>query len=410
MTSQEAHDRAKERLPRFVPVINDICATWKGSQHRSVWWDRYNHMFAADKRSQTLSDVLGPTTIRAGRQLWRATQEAGVSGVLRRWDGPYDFGLRIPEDAIVIRPFMGRGPLLASASNKSVLKTLVRRRNGTCKLDNEIAALKIGMAAGLSASMPEIEADGESEEGVRWMVNELVPNLRPFVKSFPSLLRSQWNRFLRDECLPFLADFYRASGISSRSIENIENDILAQCEVSRLSDLLLPTVNAVIGARPARDVPPIYEAVVHGDLSPAHIHRSTTSWKLIDWGESRRRAISYELFRGPWDQPKSTHPVAASFWAWILGERSSQLHPEMVRRLELAKSVVKNASAESLGDDELRHQIQILNLSESVAVVLKSDESEVRKVMGDTSIVRARNESFSVAVHKLSALSKIRIS
>jgi hypothetical protein len=358
----ESLEKSLRRLPRFVGLINQRCGNWVGARSQLVWWDRYNNVFVAGRESQTSAGILGPLWVRAGRNVSRAVDLGRNQRQLRRWSGPFELGLCVPPDTVIVRPFLGRGPIVASQSAGRVLKLLVRNKYGGCKLDDEVLALRIGRENALTERMQTLLDDGE-EDRIRWMESDFVPNSKPFIQSSGRFFTKRWYRFLSTEVIPFLTEYYSVAGIRVLDYADLLEGAFSRCDSDDRLRIFLPYLEWV-----SRQCPPttanLLEAQVHGDLSSAHVHRTRREWKLIDWGESHRRPVIYEFFRGPWDHPSSTKPRNIAFWKWLSDGNTGLANGAIQERVKLTDELYRELGANGIDQREMRYAILIVMMDE----------------------------------------------
>ena len=358
-------DKSLHRLIDHADIISSVSPTiWEKVAVRSVWWDGVNNVFTPARDNETYDVILGSAWRRSMREhVDRLRYPKSTSS---RWKDHFEVGIPLPADALIIRPFSVKGTVIASRSTGTVLKFMPPRSPVLHKLDNESEALRIATTNGLTHSIPRLLNSGSCSGG-KWMTSTLAPNTRPFVKRFQRLSFLTWRGWLLDHVYPLLAEYYTAAGLTTTSA------------ASRLSKCTLRASNVAISERlgflmeselrKLREIGDIecFSSRVHGDLVPGHVHRSGDSWKLIDWGESRGRDLSFEFFKPYWRSPLSKSERGVSFWNWVSGSAAYQeIHWIVRSEINLARTFYYRYLNTDLSMQELRMIVRISMLEEVV--------------------------------------------
>jgi hypothetical protein len=321
-----------KRVATHADTLEELCALWEQPVVQPpLWWDRYNHILSTERANSLTQHLLGygrmKTTIRA--------LKAARSGQLTRWEGPIDLGLRLPQDAVIVQPYSKRGPVVVSGASGLAIKIV----NSHQDLNNEITALDIAKRNNLSHHTQELVEHGNTSKGAQWMATRIAPNTRyKMSKSLP-IFSSRWKRWLNKEGLPFLCSYYQASGP-----EYLSTETLIAHATSTLNSHVGPDAGILIrfistlSSNKESDCMAVVR--VHGDLDPAHVHQSSDGWKLIDWGESLRNLICYDLFK---DHLHNSAPSQVHFWRWLTGQLPAESTPASVRNsIDLFTSLYKS--------------------------------------------------------------------
>lgn len=150
----------------------------------------------------------------------------------------------------------------------------------------------------------------------------------------------EWSEVLR-RIQPHLLEYYVSRGISYVRAEDYLQDLLLKLNSARamraktphrLELLLRRWEHCLQQLQTMHADEPVFEAFVHGDLEPPNVRRDKSKIRLIDWGNSARRNLFFdvayqEMNRGAtslwqqiqWDLPQSLDKY---FAGWFLSMQS----------------------------------------------------------------------------------------
>lgn len=302
-------------LQKRVGLVNALSGEWE-ARETPLWWHPALGVFSASQDLTTLWRLTSPL----GR-IWRSMRALRQDP--RAWrspEGPYDIGMRLPSDAVIIGVHRSREPLIASSAEGRVLKWIARGRRGENRLRPEVEALQIGTRVDGGVHVPELYAHGDHEGEVDWMFTEYIPNPRPMSTPHETATwRWLWVPWLRREGLPFMWRFYLAAELEALPTSSL-------LDVTQLNGLSGERRRGLFYRERDRadgmgDVP-VIRALVHGDFSPGHVHRDRSGFTVIDWGNSKRDHAFKDVLGIHWRNPGSTRAGAGAFWAWISKERA----------------------------------------------------------------------------------------
>lgn len=394
----------KERLTnlqKFAPLVHSVAHHWDAAI-RPIWWDRLNDVFTTDKRSAAYSAVFGRRMYRTARSLKNWSIKYGL-GNGRRWFGPFNVDLPLPASAMIIRPYQTRGPIVVGPEEGRVLKIIDPRWGHTNKWEREKLALKTAERANLKQFIPRLISEGVSGP-YSWIVSDLKKNETPFVQSFGLISHYMWSRFFLTEVMPVMYKLYTTVGIDEVS----GSDVVAEAEdlVSRYSgaSILRPLLDKVKRIDWADTV--IHESLIHGDICPPHIHRTSNNWSIIDWGEARRDAIVVELLREYWNSPTTEMPFKQQYWEWLRGEVTlDRVSPRLRMDINACLSFESQYMGVSGNSDMLRSRIYVTYLRELMIIFREYrslfDDSDLRALDAD---LGGLPWPVKVGVHKIRAL------
>jgi hypothetical protein len=260
-----------------------------------------------------------------------------------RWVGPFELGLPLPPDTVLLPLPHSRSIVAASTRADLVLKASRRPAEdargrdpdvNSYPLTNEIEALHLAEASGMGQYVPTLVTDGTVQEAgntIHWMLTRVAPNTNPFGGWREPRRRfdPKWRHWLYSQILPVMQQFYTTSGLERVNGEEALHDTLNALQSS--APLPLKQLAALVeAALPSATSPYLVRARIHGDLIPRHVHRHQHGWRLIDWQESERTAIAWELFQFHCQPPYSSSDDHG-FWAWLRGDHDLKTTPVNVR-------------------------------------------------------------------------------
>lgn len=350
--------RSIDRVRHHAPTLQELSSVWAHAEPGPLWWDNYNLLFVRECSRRSTDKLFGHHQLKNVASAFKSVANPSR----RRWEGPFDLGLDLPPDAVIIKSFCKRGPVVASQGEGTVLKLVATDDED---IENEVDALLLARDSRLDHHTQEILDHGTASNGTRWMTSRLAYNDRLKMASHLPLLAALWHRWLQQEGLPFLHTYYRTSGIEVSDYERTREHALAGlAEVEGLD----PLTRRLAGFTTAVTRGSIVTARIHGDLSSSHVHRSKHGWKLIDWGASRRRAVFYELFRPYWGNIKHDSPQHIAFWTWILCDLAPARIPARLRRdIDLFTDFYRRSFNIALSNADLRAHLLCVIVSEAVA-------------------------------------------
>jgi hypothetical protein len=320
----DRYHRSLQRLSRHAPAFAELRGVWEHTDAGSLWWDRYHSVLVRNRSKRATRHLFDSPYLR----VLAGTMRSLRSGELRRWIGPIDRELILPPDAVIVRPYSRWTPVVISPREELVLKLFSSIGS---EHKNEIGALLIAKEHGLDRNTQQIVDHGYTSAGTPWMTSRLAPNIRlKMATHWPGLSRL-WFQWLREEGLPFLSRYYAASGLSSRSFSDARDESIEGLGASGNPDLH-PLLSRLATLSPPSSANTVVTARIHGDLSPAHVHRTREGWRLIDWGDSRQGTVFRELLRGPWDLTGGDTPYSGAFRAWLAGQLPSERLPKPLAR------------------------------------------------------------------------------
>ena len=158
---------------------------------------------------------------------------------------------------------------------------------------------------------------------------ELAPNTRPVFESVlgSSRLFYVWPRLLKSTLLPALQPLHMQDTACIEDAGDWWQACLRGINLTELPvDLqwLAQQVERVVTRRPGS---PVLFGMVHGDLHSEHIRRSSTSWKLIDWGGCRFRPTIADCCTG-FALPDATEHQKSLYWRLYCAKLSPEELPE----------------------------------------------------------------------------------
>jgi hypothetical protein len=311
--------RSLHRIRLHAPVFAELQGVWEHTQTEPLWWDRHYNVLVRIRSGRAAHQIVDSPHLR----FLAGTMRSLRSGDLRRWIGPIDLGLVLPPDAVVVRPYVRWSPVVISPTEGLVLKLF---RDAGPKHENEVQALLIAREHGLDANTQQIVDHGRTAAGIPWMTSRLALNTRiKMARHWPFLARL-WSRWLREEGLPFLHRYYSAAGYVTESSGDLR-DRAVEAVRGQNDPSLVPLLQKLTSLRLSLRPDTVFRTRIHGDLSPAHVHRDPTGWRLIDWGDSHIGTLFREMLRGPWDQLEVRKSHHRAFWDWLAGHSSADSLP-----------------------------------------------------------------------------------
>ncbi|NBB85317.1 MAG: phosphotransferase [Bacteroidetes bacterium] len=243
--------------------------------------------------------------------------------------------------------------VVVSRQSACVIKRL-RTPSSEARCTSEKNASDRAHDAGLETHIPTVYAHGTHASGGHYLHTSLAPNTRPFFER----RRTYWRRWLASEGLPVLEQFYDAAGVRERPADALLVAAEHAISSSGAPDALHRLLECTRRARPQGQHAIVPYALTHGDLNPVHIHRSRSSWVLIDWGVMTYRPIWQELLLPYLRHPLDTQYGRADFWAWLRGETAPpELQANVRADLNLYIEWLRRWRNENVSLAELRYQI-----------------------------------------------------
>jgi len=241
----------------------------------------------------------------------RLRRYASYTARRRRWTSGYIYSTLPPD--VVLLPAR-RGIVVASAQEATVIK-FAETPTKILELKQEAYGLKQATEAGLSAHVPAFVAAGATSTGHAWLAMELALNTHPV---FERVLRSSrpfdtWPRLLKSTLLPTLRPLHVRDGTNIEHAGDWWHTCVTEVDLTELPEDLQWLARKVEGVVAKRPDSPVLFGTVHGDLHADHIRRSSTSWKLIDWGGCRHRPLIADCLTG-FAVPDATEHQKTQYW------------------------------------------------------------------------------------------------
>ena len=236
--------------------------------------------------------------------------------------------LHVPDDAVIFTRQKTRTIVIVSAFYRKVLK--IGDPALADALIREGRALDALRTCGLEEIAPSKLDEGVTSNGSRWLLTSLASNEQPLDAPFYNFRKQSdtWRGLLYDRILPKLRAFYDFHGPEIITHDELLESLFRRASNHPLADQILSVIDAI------RRIPVPSECYqirvrVHGDMKPGHLHNSHDGWKLIDWGGSRDRSLTKDVF-GPLMVPKGL-PKDRAFWAFLKGNTLEKELPASIR-------------------------------------------------------------------------------
>lgn len=316
----------------------------------------------------TMRVLYGRGLPRWSRSLIGAIQNLRREQRMSRWMGPCPEKIALPSDAVLIP--VRQGLLVASAQARLILKIDAGERKPSLKQEarKALEVWNLAAQAGVAEHLPELLDHGEALGNTDWILYRLAPNTRPFLgkhnaRPFHNWLGADWLHWLRQEILPVMECFYDASGVELLNADHVLDDETEKLRRGASADVFQRLRILAERARPARAHPKVARALIHADLTPYHVHRDETCWKIIDWEMAQRKEIIWEPFGKYLWHPHVSRKQNKVFWAWLRGDVATRRLSRALRS-ELQIFLEWRNSWRKLSADEntLRYQILVLLL------------------------------------------------
>lgn len=317
--SPHPDEAARNLLDVCAPGLERLADHWPRSVRTHLYFDTARGVIVGPDPAETLKSLyggVGPRLLRNFKQHLSILRHGRRS---RRSIRLTEHSLPLPADAVLVPRPMNRGMVVISASSRLVLK-LYHGERPARQLENEAGAYLAVDRSSILPPMPRLIAIGCCEPGANWLFQEFAPNTRPVVLG--RLLRcTEWPNIIEHVVSPRLFPFYRVAGttvISGRQwIERLRERAAASPNAEMLGVILSRAEDAI----PEGTDPGVVLSRVHGDLSPEHLHRSETTWYLVDWGHSDVAPIMIDwcadllMLRPSWFCRRTEDTIAS----WIAG-------------------------------------------------------------------------------------------
>jgi hypothetical protein len=309
--------------------LGELASLWPATDFTPVRWDCLKNVFAGPRPASTYRAVYGSWwPLRDRSRIDKLRKSVLTLVPLSRWIS-HPSAFLMPKDAILFARAVTQSLVVVSASHGRVLKLAAPGRRDL--LVTEAATLRRVSAAGLAERAPKIVAEGDSSAGDRWLLTELADNRNPidrplWTKRSP---HDTWRAWLVDRILPEMQRYYESGGIDVKGAEEALSE-MAERISGHPRFVELNRVLNWASEIPRRSPACVVRCQVHGDLKPAHVHRSGDSWKLIDWGGGEWRSVTKDFF-GPVSVPGAGR-LTAAYWTWMKGQLASEELPRPLQQ------------------------------------------------------------------------------
>lgn len=360
-------DKSLSVIQRYHPDWEELAYIWSLAEESQFLWDPRYPVFAGRRSRKTERAIFG--TLGA-RVLWRLSSRSKGESVNREArNGGVTINLPLPPDALIIRPYLSRGPIVASEKEGKVLKLFGGKEGAFASLENEIEALKIAQDQDLAEHIPTLLGYGTTSSGVQWMLSTLAPNVRPFNSRLETFCYPLWHFWLRRRILPFMARFYERAGLEYVNAELIMDKAEELLNSGRPLGFIERIIDTIRETERYANPGVMVRSKVHGDISPPHIHRDGSNWKIVDWGASVQNYVFYDTFRAYWSSPGSGKPECDAFWRWVGGHLEVDGLPRVVAsKLDVYTGFYSRNYSNGMTAGQLRVQMMYAVLDEVLGI------------------------------------------